>query len=365
MKRRMTDRCGFVLVYVCVLIIVIIGMIGLAIDTEWAGYSAQQLQIAADAAALAGADQLQRDPSLAIAQAQSIAAANKAGGSYVNLLASDIQLGTWVKGVGFTPLTGNANINTANAVRVNASMTAARSNAVPLFFGPAFGTGKIDQARASIASIERGSTWEIVIAQDRTGSFADEINDAKAADQVLVTTLFNKSTSASKLALITFNGFGNVVTGLQPYATRQTVINGINAIVTCDKGGVKCSGTNIAAGIDAAVLQFPTTPPAAGVSRAIIIVSDGKPESSTARVPFIATSTLSTMGTASANAAAAKGISIFTLLFNRTNDPTDRAYLASLVRGSGIALDTPDAAQLPTLMAVIGSKLKQSASLVK
>jgi hypothetical protein len=56
-----------------------------------------------------------------------------------------------------------------------------------------------------------------------------------------------------------------------------------------------------------------------------------------------------------ANAAAAKGIDVYTIYYG-TNS-SDAAWLATLVRGNGTALKTPTAAQLSTQIQQICSQM--------
>ncbi len=62
------------------------------------------------------------------------------------------------------------------------------------------------------------------------------------------------------------------------------------------------------------------------------------------------TQELKDMAVLSADNLAAEGISTFTVSYNQGNNPEAAAFLASLARGDGIALETPDADELPTLL---------------
>src|SRR5918993_962799 len=82
--RGQRDR-GAVLVWTAIVLVVLIGFAGLAIDFGYAYYTGQKLQNAADGAALAGAHQVWYGHQGARDAATSIAAANEAGGDAVQL----------------------------------------------------------------------------------------------------------------------------------------------------------------------------------------------------------------------------------------------------------------------------------------
>jgi Flp pilus assembly protein TadG len=164
LAHRPLIRRGMALVWAALLMLVMIGFLGLA--TDW-GYSALvggQLHNAADAAALAGAQQLRSNPDAVISTAVSIAAQNFAGGSTVQLdSSSDVEVGTYDAAT--RTFTTSAELlycstdccppcptTAPNAVRVTARRTAhSPGGSLPLFFGPVFGAPTIDITRTSIA----------------------------------------------------------------------------------------------------------------------------------------------------------------------------------------------------------------------
>ena len=79
LSRRRGDDRGAVLVIVALLLPLIMGTAALVIDVGFWYLTQAQLQAAADAAALAGAQQLPSSPSSAQAYAQSLAAKNVSG----------------------------------------------------------------------------------------------------------------------------------------------------------------------------------------------------------------------------------------------------------------------------------------------
>jgi hypothetical protein len=134
-----------------------IAFLALVCDIGYATYSGARLQNAADAASLAGAQMVQRDPSLVGSQAIAIALANKAAGVSIqltpnpsNLPAGDIVIGHFDQATRqFTPTTVSP-----NAVKVTARLTSSSANgSAHLIFGSALGVGEANLTRTSIATL--------------------------------------------------------------------------------------------------------------------------------------------------------------------------------------------------------------------
>lgn len=136
-------------------IAVLFGSAAIAVDTTWRRNSAFELQNAADAAAHAGAVQLdgtEAGRERALRVAREVAARNWAGGAPVNPDEVDIEFGSWNEQTrGFDPA---ADAATTDTVRVRA-----RVPALPLFFsGVAFGTTHVPlQAVAATRAIASGA----------------------------------------------------------------------------------------------------------------------------------------------------------------------------------------------------------------
>lgn len=160
-KTRGRER-GVALVWSAVCMLVLIGFAGLATDWGYSYWAAGQLQAAADAAALAGAQTLVLGVAGVDAEAILIAGKNTVSGSSVilttnanNSAAGDIVLGTYntVTNV-FTPT-----IVSPNAVKVVASFASGSPNGpLPLFFGPAFKVNTVNITRTAIAITTGGGS---------------------------------------------------------------------------------------------------------------------------------------------------------------------------------------------------------------
>jgi Flp pilus assembly protein TadG len=140
------------LIFAALLGLVLIGFLGLAVDSAYVLSTKQQLQHAADAAALAGVRQVKAefDPLYPLTRksATDIAASNEAASLSVkldandaNAAAGDIVVGVWDKDTRtFTP-----SVVGPNAVQVRAKRDSAHADGpLDLFFGSVFGTNTSD-----------------------------------------------------------------------------------------------------------------------------------------------------------------------------------------------------------------------------
>src|SRR3954453_6048554 len=90
------NRRGIALIWFAIVGMVMVGLAGLALDTGYVMLTGHQLQNAADAAALAGANMVPFDKVQAVTDAVATAAANKAAQAPVQLnAASDVIVGTY------------------------------------------------------------------------------------------------------------------------------------------------------------------------------------------------------------------------------------------------------------------------------
>src|SRR4051812_34661570 len=130
-------RRAIALLWVSGTMLVMIGFVGLALDTGYAVLVGQELQQAADAAALAGAQIVRSGPSVVRDASVAIANQNTAAGSALRVQTTDVVIGMHDTASGTFSAGGVA----PNAVRVTPRRVAgAPGAAVPLFFGAMFGT---------------------------------------------------------------------------------------------------------------------------------------------------------------------------------------------------------------------------------
>lgn len=165
-RRRMRpastdDRRGISLVWITVVLTVLIGFSGFGIDVGWMVWTGQQLQVAADASALAGARWVRDDLEQTRDAAQAVGAANTAAGDAIQLDRNggnaedgDITIGRFDRDTGeFT-----ATEDDPNAVRVLARRTEDSLNdSLDLHFMRLLGFNTANITREAIAMIGGGT----------------------------------------------------------------------------------------------------------------------------------------------------------------------------------------------------------------
>ncbi|MCH8969546.1 MAG: hypothetical protein IIA66_10570, partial [Planctomycetes bacterium] len=161
-------RRGITGVWVALMGSLMVAFLGLAIDTSYVVRTIQELQIAADSAALAGAAQVKTDIDAARAQAKLLAFNNTAGMTNgvrdevvlalnsTNLPAGDIVTGRWYRWdddttdpphfAGDFDASATVGINALKVVarRINDADPEAQKTSLPLLFGPVFGWDTVD-----------------------------------------------------------------------------------------------------------------------------------------------------------------------------------------------------------------------------
>jgi Flp pilus assembly protein TadG len=185
---------GLGLVIVAIVIVVLFGFIGLAMDSGYVQSGAQQLQSAADAAALAGANRIHAEAQsggsggtypVTRQAAVDVAAENLAAGDGVlldlntgNTEAGDVVVGRWDSDTG----TFTATTSSPNAVKVVARRTgSSQGGALDLFFGGLFGAGTSDVSRTSIAAV-KSTPYPYVIVLDPSASAALKLGGSAVLD---------------------------------------------------------------------------------------------------------------------------------------------------------------------------------------
>jgi len=345
MFARWAQTCrkrGATAVVVATCIPVILGFAALTIDMGYLYNVKIELQNAADAAALACASGLPEGVDEAHARAMLFAHKNAADKRSVALDVNDVQAGVWdFPSIAFTSL-ADSGVAIADACRVTATLNSERGSAVDLFFGGIFGKRTTDLSASATAAFATGEQWDVVIVQDVTGSFKNDIDDARLADQALLDCIRDHSGAETQVALVAFTGFPFVLSPLENIDTSYDAISAaVSSLDECGSGSMPaCSGTNIAAGLTAAVDLL--TSSESELPPAIVLVSDGEPASSS-KGPKYSTAQLKELALQAADDADSNGISIFTLFFSDGGSNSGAEFLASLVRGKGTAHETPDA----------------------
>jgi Flp pilus assembly protein TadG len=156
---------GMAMIYVCMIILVMVGFVSMAVDLGRVQVAQTQLQTATDACARYGALGLTN-----ILYGQSAAAANAAAAGLDNNVdgspliidqTNDVQIGIWTSATRtFTPVTDPT---LANAVRVTGRKLAARGTAIPMTFLSLLGRPTFDITAQSTAMLTPGASIDMNI----------------------------------------------------------------------------------------------------------------------------------------------------------------------------------------------------------
>ncbi len=145
-RRLLRSTRGNVIIVFALLLPMIVGFLGLVVDVGMAYTERNALQSSAEAAALATASYIgSTDRSAALSVAQRYAGANRPGVSGL-VSAPELEFGNWSGGaftIGGTP----------NAVRVSASRTVTKGNAIRTYFASAFGLPAWNLSARAVATV--------------------------------------------------------------------------------------------------------------------------------------------------------------------------------------------------------------------
>ncbi|HKD36228.1 MAG TPA: pilus assembly protein TadG-related protein [Pirellulales bacterium] len=170
-----TSRRGTITVLMALLAVPFLGMVAFAVDVAWIVQSRSDLQNAADAAALAGAEQLMNgsvlyslpsqtqkatilmsSETIAKTYAKNFAGYNTAGGvSSLTLNDSDIQFGFTDGQLNYTPAPTYTGF--PNTVKVTMRLDSQANGTLKLFFAPIFGISSTSLNASAAATIYTGN----------------------------------------------------------------------------------------------------------------------------------------------------------------------------------------------------------------
>ncbi len=378
-------RRGSYAVIVALMLVILLGFAALAIDLTYLRLTRLQAQNAADAGAHAALVELRasRDANTARGRAVSVVNLNVVAGEPAQVdPIRDVVFGGW----DFDAKFFDPAADFINAVEVSVRRDAdSPGGAVPLMIAKVFGT-EAAEAKSTGSSVGALRSRDVVIVQDVTHSFADEISEARQADIVLLDFMKENGFPGDAVGMVTFVGAAEVWTPLAPlrsdYETIRSqwmtldwcnrnywpftvlyteLFHDAPQMMNCNEGSPEVtyfqdSGTNQGTGLELAI----DTLVASGETNAhslktIVLVSDGKPQC----VPegTACDDAAADFGTNMAERAAADNISIFSVSMNEAYDEEQSAYLESLVRGYGAFYETPDATELPDILEKIAASI--------
>lgn len=363
--RQSPRRRAFSAIYFAVLWLPL-ASIALLFCVEWGMItsSRSELTAAADAASMAGASGLMISPVEARIRAKQIAAENKINGVPLTLMDTDIEIGKWDDETStFTLLTGAAE-STGNSVRINARLAASRGTGLNLLFKNVLTQNNTrDISRSAIGAITTDGANDLVLVQDVTGSFTDEIGYARDGDHLLLDALYAKKGS-TRFGIAAFTGNGREIAGLTPVVSNYATLSSTVDTLSIDGPGMpnSASCTDIAAGLERGIKIFDNATASSNV-RSIVLVSDGQcvPENGNDH-PGLTAEELLAKANEDADIAWSKKIHVYVVFWDSDNDPVAAANLSTLIRGEGEFLHVTD---VNSLASAIGRQVIRSTRLVK
>ena len=252
------------------------------------------------------------------------------------------------------------------------NLTSLRGNPVNLFFGRVFG---LNSSNITASATGAAKCWDIVISQDISSSYADDLSYATSGHLALLSD-FNQYSPNSYFGVVQHTGWGSTWAALQASGSNySSLCNTIGNIADCSDnttnaynvyGGTatsttvttqtpSCSGSDLGTGIQQAINMFNSTAytsvAPAGTAKAIILSSDGESSvSSNGQHPSPAYTDdqLNTLAQTTAAAAWAQGISVYVVFYYHGSDSdADTTLLQSLVEGQGTFTEVSNPAQIP------------------
>jgi Flp pilus assembly protein TadG len=253
-------RRGFVLILLALVLLVLVGMVGLAVDLGVAYFLKARLSQAADAASLAGARSLSRgaDITTQTASAQAVA---------TNFFNANFPNGFWGSTTSLTlPVVTENDTTKIRYVTVSATAT------IPLYFLRVFGVSTL-QIGTSAQAARRDANIMLIL--DRSGSMSSAIA-ALTTDADWFVNQF--AVGRDKVGLVTFGGTYTLIKPTTTFTTGTTnVPAAINTLTSSTVGGT----TNHAQPLWVAyqALAEANEP---GALNAIVFFTDGQPNTITA-----------------------------------------------------------------------------------
>lgn len=381
-RRRMqrADARGSVGVTVAMMLAVLTGIGGLALNQAHYHHRGLVQRQATQAASLAAAAKLStyyasgtNSTTAIVAAAQTIATANMPTATYGTVVpASNVVLGNWNATTGvFTPLSVSGGTS-PDAVRVSGLSSTANGNAIPSLM-PA-GAATRDYQTNAVASYGTGQTWNTIITNDLSGSFSSAIASQRAADKAILDCVKTAAGSASRFGITTHTGVSAIFQALSVASTTYAALTTkINTLKSCGNAGAPaCSGSNVASALYSARQQFKNVA-YNGTRKNIVIITDGVPNANSrtyTKADGVYLTDTATSGICSNNCTDAnlwtatlnqatmarnEGISISTIYYSGNTASNQRAayaaQLAQLTGGTGVAMVAPTTGQISGVFA--------------
>ncbi len=370
MRQFLHARDGAIAAMTAVSLVVILGFGAFAIDMSYAYSERNLLQVTADAAALAAAPEVP-NKNKAREMALQYVEDNMPAATHGKVLdKEDVVLGHWDP----ESETWSPNVGPLNAVEVTTRRSSDNGNRLDLFLAPILGLGFLDMETSAVAYARAPTAWDVVLVQDVTGTFVDEIDDARVADQAMLDCVSNNFVDA-QMGLTVFTGTSHITTPMLPvglpdnetnYVAMSDAITNLNSCSgsPSDPPMPPCTGTHVGIGIERAIDQLDSYTPAENIAgQAIVIVGDGKPNARDIAQGFYPesdyygvcggscdNSDLEWMANLAANEASDKGYDVYVLFYDEDDDAGAALFFEGLVRGTGKFRRTPNSEELDDMM---------------
>jgi Mg-chelatase subunit ChlD len=294
---------GQMLAFTALGITVLILCAALAVDVSYMHTARNQLQIAVDASAMAGASGLTADQSTAFSRAISLSNSNTIMQNPLNLQSNEITF---------------PNYKTI-------SITARRT--IPLFFTRLMGMNSVTIAATATAQC---GNRDIMLVFDRSGSMDDDTKDiknpqpittAKDAACYLIDQIAANNMAVDRIGLVSYSDNATLSRVLdRQFSQMKTTINAY----------VADGNTNIGDGIYKAMNHLNSNSPS-NTKKTIILFSDGMANRPGSGMPT--NQTAINYAISKANSAKNSNIKIYTISLGSDTDPTLMAYIASATGG--------------------------------
>jgi Flp pilus assembly protein TadG len=224
LRAILAERSGAILIMMALLLPAFIVIAAMSVEVGRDYMMRSELQSTADAAALAGASQIETSASAVKAQATAFAARNMSTSTYDSVLkAADVEMGAWDT----TTKKFTAGGTDTNAVRVTTRLSSTNSNALTLFFGK---VAKISSSNitAQAVAVPGGSTGNgCVLALDPNNDAGALTVGGNGSISNSGCGVFVNSSSSSAL---TCNGNGSI-------SGSTSVVGGVSRAPNCSLSG--------------------------------------------------------------------------------------------------------------------------------
>ena len=268
-QRKQRRERGVASIAILVGLVALVGFAAFGIDSGYMLATRTQLQNAADAGAHAAVAELRLGLPQSQAAATALAVANANFSAYVGGTANvaQVEIGSWDYGSGTfssSPMAGVA------AVKVTAT------SPVNFLLAPVIGLSSTSVEAAAVAALGQR---DVVLVQDVTYSFAEEIGEARNALGVFAQAMVAQSLAGDRLGLVTFAEAASIEQPLSALPDQlPNILGAIDAFPFCyDTALPNCAGTHIAPGILQATELFQTQASPPWAEKVIVLVSDGVP----------------------------------------------------------------------------------------